>query len=119
MNRVRRPGEDRTPFWLGPLATLAGVGFASLVTLLMLPCLILEGWELSLFWSWFIMPVFPARLLFVGVATGLLLTLHLLFPYRLGKVDLPEKNVLPFLVGRALAPLGGILSGYVVHWLLG
>ena len=95
------------------LVVVAGVvGLAALTS-------VIDGWILSLFWVWFILPLFPMLpALDVIHAIGLAAVARVILPNNvdLDQSDEAKKKALYY---APLIPASVLLFGYVVHSIMG
>jgi hypothetical protein len=101
-----------------------GIAIGGLVTsFVMIPIVVVDGFVLSILWSWFVSPVLGCHELGILQAIGILmvarqLTNHLTIKDDLAQpsVDFQRKKIPLFLALRLIVgPLGVLVFGFVIH----
>jgi len=87
-----------------------------IVGLILIPTIaILQGWVLTILWSWFIVPTFHAPELSIAVAIGLTLVVGMFKEIKINTKEKSSDEKLTEAIAVVIMPFVFLFLGWIVH----
>jgi len=93
------------------------IGSVGLISVLLAVGALLNGWALTLLWSWFVVPTFPdLPVLSLGQAIGLgMIISFLTYQYIDAEPSKEDNSAFKAVAATILRPIIYVLFGYIIH----